>query len=552
MKPHDSDSLQALIEAYVTGELTPEEMKVLNARLRAGEDERLFFLAYMEVHAGLAWKFRGAGMSVSELAEKDVLITRVDTPFQTQPSTTARPRFSPKRWIFWVAPVAAAVMLAVMAGLWPQGGRDAVPSPAIAKVRATLHGQWGDGREVVVGTSLQAGLCDLQSGLVELETASGAVLLVEAPVSFELLDVLRARLLAGSMVVRMKKGSSGFVVEMPHMRVTDLGTEFGARVGLHGDSQVQVFDGKVQAQSKTGESGKELKAGEALTSDESGGLSALAFRDDRFLRRFPPATPETQTGGVLYNHSKLETVSVPAAPAGVQIDADFSDWNTSGAFVATCDPPYDRAYFLTGMMMYDSENLYLAAHVGDPEPMQNRGLEEREFAGGSVIVRVSTDRTLGWPLKNLGTDSRGRPESKPEAKSGRLATIVMWYDAAAGVPRLRLNYGFDFHAGKTLPLDWRGAFRKDPDGHGYKLEYAIPWSLLNCGNDPPRPGDAMAAVWTVHWSDEGGRICRGNLVEITNHGATGTPQYEFKHGPCWGRAIYLPEGLPGTGGFVIP
>ena len=44
----------------------------------------------------------------------------------------------------------------------------------------------------------------------------------------------------------------------------------------------------------------------------------------------------------------------------------------------------------------------------------------------------------------------------------------------------------------------------------------MPWSLLKAENDPPQAGDEFAASWTVHWSDEDGRICRGHLVEFTN------------------------------------
>ena len=102
------------------------------------------------------------------------------------------------------------------------------------------------------GAAVAAGAWELHSGLVELEVASGTSLLVEAPASFELLDTRHVRLLAGSLVVRMPKGESGFVVEMPQMRVTDLGTEFGTSVASDGKSRVQVFDGKVRAESRGG------------------------------------------------------------------------------------------------------------------------------------------------------------------------------------------------------------------------------------------------------------------------------------------------------------
>jgi hypothetical protein len=159
-----------------------------------------------------------------------------------------------------------------------------------------------------------------------------------------------------------------------------------------------------------------------------------------------------------------------------------------------------------------------------------------------AIVRLSTDRTLGWPLKGTRLDSRGRftKALNPESTSDRVVHLTMWYDAAAARPRLKLFYGFDLHGTTTDPPGWEGAFRKDADGHGYTLEYAIPWRLLNCAQDPPQSGDSLAAAWTVHWSDADGRICRGYLVEITNHAPMGLPRYSYQHGPSWGRAVYLP------------
>jgi len=67
----------------------------------------------------------------------------------------------------------------------------------------------------------------------------------------------------------------------------------------------------------------------------------------------------------------------------------------------------------------------------------------------------------------------------------------------------------DFHGRQTNPIGYRAAFRKDADGRGYTLEYAIPWALLKAESDPPRAGDTLAATWTVHWSDESSQAAAG-------------------------------------------
>ena len=81
--------------------------------------------------------------------------------------------------------------------------------------------------------------------------------------------------------------------------------------------------------------------------------------------------------------------------------------------------------------------------------------------------------------------------------------------------KIRFHHGLDEHKKVLNPTEFKGAFRKDKDGLGYTLEYAIPWKLLNCAERPPQAGETHAALWMVHWSDENGRTCRGQLVVKT-------------------------------------
>jgi hypothetical protein len=120
----------------------------------------------------------------------------------------------------------------------------------------------------------------------------------------------------------------------------------------------------------------------------------------------------------------------------------------------------------------------------------------------------------------------------------------MWHDAKTARPRLLMLRGFDFHGKEDILDGWRGIFRKDADGKGYTLEYAIPWSLLHSAEDPPVAGDELAALWMAHWSDEEGRICRGQLVDVVNPAASAKkdslPHIFYQDGPSWGKVRYLP------------
>ncbi|HVJ46297.1 MAG TPA: FecR domain-containing protein [Luteolibacter sp.] len=514
-----NDDLKDLADGYIADQLSDAQMAELENKLRDDEQARLDFLAYLEVHAGLGWHHRGSDGQQIHLRNE--------------------PKIHVVDFRRHILPIAAVIaLLAVLGFLFLRPASD----DTIVVVKASLHGQWADGVEVGTGTKLNAGRWELQSGLVELETGTGTTLLLEGPASIDLNDKLHARLISGILVVRMPKGKSGFVVDMPRMKITDLGTEFGVSVSADGESRVQVYDGKVRAESN-GSAKKELGAGETMLCSLDGEMKPAKFNADRFIRTFPPVRPGYQAGGPLYSKSTLGSVDVAPVTRPVTIDGDLSEWNRAGLFRTTCEAPYDAAYFVEGMMMYDADHLYLAAHVGDPEPMKNAARPGFEFAGGSVIVRISADRTLAWPLKGTTADARSKAPS-PDSINERISNIIMWHDAGSNEAQLQLTHGFDSRGSKTNPAGWSGTFRKAADGRGYLLEYRIPWALLNCADDPPRAGDHLAGLWMAHWSDAEGRVCRGQLVDVTNHDAARTsnipPYIFFQNGPCWGKVNYLP------------
>jgi len=526
-----------LVRCVIEGEATDEEFQDLVALMRDDPglqtrySEQMYIHALLTCHKGQEWP-------------------EEDGP-TCAPDVTKRGRQRPGAWKaragVW-RKMAAALLGLSLVGVWPLL-RMGTPSKADwVTVRSSRHARWADGREVPVGTVLKpGGIWSWRSGLVELVTGSGTVLLVEAPARLEIEDALHARLFAGKLVARMPKGGSGFVIDTPSMRVRDLGTEFGVSVSSAGETQVQVFDGKVCAETAVQTQGKELLAGEAIRSTASGGMVAAVYDEQSFIRRFPPVMNAPRPSGVLYSQSAVEAVRVAYAAKAVKADGVLEEWDTRFAFRGGCQPPYAETYFLEGMMMYDTENLYLAARVGDPDPLCNRAPKGLEFAGGSVIVRISTDAAQGWPLKGTlvenGVDSYLAKPLSEEAKSVLITGIVMWYDAQADRARIKLGRGLDYHDPVADPPGWQGAFRKTAEGRGYTLEYVISWRLLNSSDRPPKAGDTLAALWMVHWSDAEGRAARGQLVEVTNHqphpGQEIPPYVYFQNGPSWGKALYL-------------
>jgi hypothetical protein len=527
----NDERLDQLIDAHLNGEMTEAERRELEERLLHSAADRARFWELAETH------------------------TVLHEGMQRQLAAAAAVAATPPRasllaaWWRWSLQLAAVLVVAAAVWLSMRGtprepGADSEPGLV---VRETLRGRWADGRDVRVSESLGRGGWSLQSGLISLAGADGVELLVEGPAVGEWLGAQHLRLTSGRVVVRMPKGRSGFVVETAQMRVIDLGTEFGVSVSQSGDESVQVYDGLVRTEATASGAARELKAGSGLRCSAAGELAPAAFVEDRFIRRMPRTTPVTP-GGPLYNRSAVESVAVIRATNEVSVDGQLTEWNRGTFFKSACEPPYAVTYFVEGGMMYDATHLYVAAHVGDPEPMRNASRDDFQFAGGSVIVRLSTDRRLGWPLQGISPIFRPKNPSRKllaDSTNERVTSLILWHDAKSGRASLDLQHSFEWEPAVAAPAGWQGTFQKDADGLGYTLEYAIPWRLLHCESDPPRAGDVMGALWTVHWSDADGRICFGQLVDVTNQNPpaspTASPASYFLIGPHWGRAVFQSE-----------
>jgi hypothetical protein len=560
---HDPQhELLHLIGDLINGTATPEQQARLNGLLTADAEARRMYRQYVHLHVALrAYGARPGGPLQIGLA----------APTRSGSASTPRSRHrTGGKRVWWLAGLSAAALIAAAVAVTAYfdligvRGSDSPAPHAVASLTKALGARWGeDSNAPSVDAELQPGVLELAEGLVEITLRSGARVVLEAPAEIDLLGPGSAILSRGRAVVHVPPKARGFSLETPHARLIDLGTEFGVGVRGNGDTEVQVFQGSVITQWK-GPGGEpvdqRLEAGRAIRIDTQSPTSPrrIAFEPERFVRTFPADRDCGDPSGPLYNRSRFDTVHVVPAPARVTVDGDLSDWDRSGAFYSACLPPYHESHYLEAAMMYDAEFLYLGAHVGDPLPMQSVMAPEQDpqqypWRGGSVIVRLSTSPALGWPLAGQGPaegEAQGRPEIGHRAQdiSEYIAHLMMWYHRPTGKARLGVTYGMDCHGELFDPKGWQGAFRLDPNGRGYTLEYAIPWLLLKAQRRPPRAGDVLAANWTVHWSDQDGKLSRGYLTEITN---LDMQPYRFLRASTWGKALYHQRGNlpPGT---VVP
>jgi hypothetical protein len=575
---HPGDHLDRLIHGHLDDSLTSEGVLELETVLRDSAAARVRFWELAEVDglgrdaARLAWGEPSADEAASAKAER-----RGRLPADHG----GRGDLPRSRWI--AAAVAGVVLssvsvLALIPGLvtWRRvsDATTSVPSgPSLATVTNTrfLLADQTD-TPLAMGQPVVAGRVAILGGAVELTLRNGVVIILEGPGEMDLQGELAAFLHAGSAVVRMPSGMSGFRLDTATTGVLDLGTEFAVKAAAGFVTDVQVFDGAVVASSKSAADNARfptrLEAGQAarFSPKDAEKPQPIPYAENRFVRRLPldvgvPLPLRSPRGREadlreadlrLYGRPQHDAIIVSRARGPVTIDGRLDDWRLAPGFLSSRDGSDSCPEWADGRMMYDDEHLYIAAHVGDPMPMKSAidpAVDpDLGWRGGSVQVRVSTDREMGWPAAGnsasyyLQRKLVPSAEEKSLADNPRLAHLTMWYHAASHTPCLTIQRGMlagelEVNPSAGQPGGYRGAFFRDADGKGYVLEYAIPWRLLNCADDHPRSGDVLAAVWQVYWSDGEGRLQRQHMVEIRNL-LEPREINVWERGATWGRAEY--------------
>lgn len=572
------DELRTLISLSCSGELDESQAQRLRELLNADEQARLYYLQYMDIHARLCWEY-GRGLPSSDVPALGTATSRGDSGAETEaanaranasataptssgeaanhPSSASRrvssPSLPPLRTWYVLAFSTLAILLGCFAW-WAVLGPSPEGAQAIATLTNTAHARWETPSDPIgIGSRFGAGKFLLREGIAELTFDNGSVVLLEGPAEIEVVDATGINLNSGRVFARVPEQARGFVINTPRASILDLGTAFGVATDYASSTLVQVFEGEVVAENHRDGQKHHFTAGRAFQIDrDQQQPREIEFAQQRFVVSLPDRASPENKGGLPYNKPQYDRIHIVPAPAGVTIDGDLSDWDQSGRFRSACLAPYGEAHFVEGCMMYDEQYLYIGANVGDPAPLRNilpPRMEGRDciwWRGGSIQVRLSSSTELGWPLEGeLLWPNKTRYGERPVDTSDNLVHLTMWYFQPEEQPCLHLAYGMDYHQPRINPAGFQGAFRAHEDGQGYVLEYAVPWSLLSAGEKPPRGGEEMAANWNVHWSDEGGRRWKGQLVEICNparrgsYFASGEP---YVWAATWGRAIYESQG----------
>ncbi len=242
--------LDALTQSYLDGTIGGGEVERLNAILDEDEVARRRFAEALNLDSAIA--ATAAGWKLEE-------------PEETKP---VRLRL-PIRLLI----LAACLVLFLGGAWWWQS--TATPFATVAK---------GVGVEdLPVGTELRGDTHTVKEGTVELLTARGARVVIEAPAKFRFESAQRLHMLRGRLAADVPPSAKGFTVVTPTGDAVDLGTRFGIDVPVSGDAQIHVFEGEVIAKGAGGQEDKSLYAGDAWTMSEDSS-TARALRSSAFIQ----------------------------------------------------------------------------------------------------------------------------------------------------------------------------------------------------------------------------------------------------------------------------
>ena len=142
---------------------------------------------------------------------------------------------------------------------------------------------------------LRAGPRTLEEGYAWIRLKKGAEVIVQAPSTFDLRTANRMFLESGWITATVPPAATGFAVRTPTSSVVDFGTEFGLRAGDTGNTEVHVFDGRIEFAHAAGAGAavarQSLVKDEAITVDAAGRATRVPLQDRPrlFSRTMPVA-----------------------------------------------------------------------------------------------------------------------------------------------------------------------------------------------------------------------------------------------------------------------
>lgn len=442
-----------LVQRYVDGTASAEDMIHLNSQLRDDPETRQGFIELLNLDSALSM--------VCELVdEEEAVAFEVNRPSSIQidccaadsPSVSNSNRW-PRRILFRLAAVAACVTFPIAGMWWSQASQQAW---------ATVQDRIGVGG-LTEGTELRGELHEIDAGVVQLVTTYGAKIVIEAPAKFQFESAGRLKMTRGRMSADVPLAAKGFTVVTPSGEAVDLGTRFGIDVRGTGPAEIHVFEGEVIAKASGASVSENLREGDAVRMDQ-GASASRELRSSAFIQSAEMSELTPRVTSDQRRRAQEYVARLKRDPALIAMLDFESDQAPPGVFhIAQGRWPRSRApeFIDVGDHMrldvggnHQWPQLTLAAwvrldQVGAPYQslLHTDGWESTPGQVHWMVTRHTTMR-LALSDNTLAPDSEeleGYPDSRTPVlpKQGRWVHLATVYDATARTVRFYLNGDFD-------------------------------------------------------------------------------------------------------------
>lgn len=248
---------EVLIHRYIDATITIDEMAQLNAMLQVDSAMRREFAELLNLDSALA----------------SILAVDISDTITNGATVITFPK--PARFLsaWQLTGTAACLSMIVLGALWMLDTHRACAT--VARVVG--------GESIEKGAKLHSELVVLQAGSIEIVTARGVRIVVEAPSEFYFETKQRLRMIRGRMSADVPSSAKGFTVVTSSGEAIDLGTRFGVDVPTSGAAEIHVFQGEVMAHPSGARTKQSVLGGDAVTM-LSGASSSREFRSAAFIQ----------------------------------------------------------------------------------------------------------------------------------------------------------------------------------------------------------------------------------------------------------------------------
>lgn len=449
-----STELADLLERLCLDELLPADADRLEELIRANDEACRQYIVFMHIHA-LAERFEGtnfhreARLLEKQFSEEADAVISVSSPAaspvlgflghavhdtvayfsQGMPFSylVAALLVGCGLLIGWLVPVSRPAQV-VHTTPQPEPLSIQTAMQFVGRITGMADCTWADESTAVAGyAAVPLGRkYALAAGLLEITYDSGAKVILQGPVTYEVDSADGGYLSVGRLTARVEKkeerrpkndevsdsrssfliSHSYFAVRTPTATVTDLGTEFGVEVNEGGRTTSHVFRGSVRVQlagggKEAGEAGRVVQASESAVVEPSNGkidekpritVAPLTDASKHFVRALPRRTMKTLdlvdvvAGGNGYGNARHRGINPNDGQVVDRPPPDGVEWEESRT-----DNRYHRVEdlpFVDGVFVPDDRRgpvqLDSAGHMADGLGTSDDRVFGYIWAGGEI------------------------------------------------------------------------------------------------------------------------------------------------------------------------